>query len=193
MGKIVVVLIMLVIVSFVLASQAGATVIHFDDIVGYGNNSPFDIPEGYNGIEWIGWVCYDHGLSPWEPHSPKVAIESLYNENLIQWPLPVEFNGAWFDGIEEATVTFEGYLDGILQATSSTLIPSNTPTFLEANFGMKVDAVRVISLVPSYFGMDDVTFNEYTNYTNIVPEPSSILFLSFGLLGTGLLGKYRRK
>jgi hypothetical protein len=168
--------------------EPGVTqVINFDDLARQDSgNAAWSIPEGYGGVNWTDWEYYTNFINPWNPHSPSVAVESFTNDNLMQWSTPVDFQGAWFAGSSYATVTFEGYLGGILQATSSTLIPSSTPTFLAANFGTEVDAVRVVSPVPAYAVMDDATF---TRRVDVVPEPSSILLLSFGLLGTGLVRK----
>lgn len=168
---------------FMLMPVAGATTINFDDLPETGIVQ-LPVPANYAGIEWFGWDYfslwgrYDHPI--WIPHSLEVAVESFTNENLMKWPFPVNFNGAWFSGKDYATMTFEGYLNGVLQATSATLIPSSTPQFLAANFGTMVDAVRVISPVPAYTIMDDVTFNEDMN---AIPEPASLSLFGLGLLG----------
>ena len=94
------------------------------------------------------------------------------------FPSLVRFDGAYFAGIESSTVTFQLYNSGSLVATSGTLIPSSTPTFLASGYIGLVDEVRVVS--DAFRAMDNVTYN-----TDIetVPEPSTILGL--GLLGLG--------
>ena len=94
------------------------------------------------------------------------------------FPSLVRFDGAYFAGLDFSTATFQLYNSGSLVATSGTLIPSSTPTFLASGYTGLVDEVRVVS--DAFRVMDNVTYN-----TDIetVPEPSTILGL--GLLGLG--------
>ena len=96
----------------------------------------------------------------------------------LYFPSLVRFDGAYFAGF--STATFQLYNSGSLVATSGTLIPSSTPTFLASGYTGLVDEVRVSQASVGYIVMDNVTYN-----TDIetVPEPSTILGL--GLLGLG--------
>jgi hypothetical protein len=96
------------------------------------------------------------------------------------FPSLVRFDGAYFAGLDFSTATFQLYNSGSLVATSGTLIPSSTPTFLASGYTGLVDEVRVSLASVGYIVMDNVTYN-----TDIetVPEPSTILGL--GVLGFG--------
>ena len=96
------------------------------------------------------------------------------------FPSLVRFDGAYFAGLDFSTATFQLYNSGSLVATSGTLIPSSTPTFLASGYTGLVDEVRVSLASVGSIVMDNVTYN-----TDIetVPEPSTILGL--GVLGLG--------
>lgn len=137
-------------------------ILTFDDLKGGDSDTP--LPVGYEGLSWDNkWFYWDEDQDPFTPHSASTRISSLNYGGLIDFsPLPqdVIFSGAWISGYNLTDVYFEGYHEGILVGTSATGTPSETPTFLEAQFGSPVDKVVVISSAFTYFCMDDVTYEE---------------------------------
>jgi len=168
---------LLVVLFFTMA--AGATVINFDDL---GDGV---VPDGYQGVTWFGqWTNYTEAQDPYNPHSPPGRVYDGVNDGMFQFGSAVEFDGAWFAGHEDATVQFQGYLNGSLVFTSDILAPSNVPTFLSSGYAGMVDTIHVLSPRPDFFIMDDVTYNS-------VPEPGSLLLMGTGI--AGLAGYIRRK
>ena len=183
-------LIMICTVLMVLMAVSGVqaaptTVLNFDDLI--NGSSAHPLPVDYAGLNWdTEWFWWSWAQDPYNPSSPDTRIATHNYGGWIDFsPLgtPVIFEGAYFSGMPEAVMYFEGYLGGNLVGTSSTLVPSSTPTFLAANFGGPVDYVNVISANINQFAMDDVTYQT-------IPAPGAILL---GSIGMGIVSWLRRR
>jgi len=162
--------------------KADLTVLDFDDLL----VSDY-LPSNYAGLNWDPeWKSLSGYMWPYTPSSDPTVI---YTWNYGGWidfsPLgvPVTFEGAYFSGGPWAAMHFEGYKGGSLVGISGTLIPSEVPTFLPANFPGPVDYVQVVDAYYNYFAMDDVTYKP-------VPVPGAILL---GILGLSVAGLKLRK
>ena len=179
MGKRIIVLMVALIMLLALPGRSEASVLNFDDA-------------NLGGVTFNKWNTWDVGLShgTYAPHSGTVVLFDNFNSNLTNqmiWASAVNFNGAWFSGATDNVIYLNGYLNGSLVATSSSIDLERTPQFLNADFS-SVDLVQVVALRPGsdgsqFFVMDDVTFNESLT-TNAVPEPASMLLFVIG--GAGL-------
>lgn len=159
--------------------SAMATVLNFDDL-----------PDGvvtanYGGLDWstAGWIAFS---TPAAPYTAKSGDGRITNEflgsdaaSLIRFGSAgqtARFDGAYFAGLGGAVLSFELLLNGQVVATSATLDPSATPTFLASGYAGQIDAVRIKSQNHGEFVMDDFSF------TQAVPEPQSYALLLAGLM-----------
>jgi hypothetical protein len=161
------------------------TVVTFDDLTGQAL-----VPNGYGGINWNGnWTYYG---SPQFPYTPESAPNRVYDlspsGDTFSFLTPEVFEGAFFSGFSFAPVTFNLFNGASLVWTSATLAPNSTPTFLSSGYSGMVTKVEVSSPSPDFFVMDNVT---YGTGSTTVSEPSSLLLLGAGLLGS--VGILRRK
>lgn len=174
-------------------SANASTIVTFDDLTG----DNFLVPDGYGGIQWDNnWIYYGFDQNPYTPESIPNRIYGNYDKwnGLSSIPFyfasPVIFDGGYFAGLAgidfSVPTSFSLYNGGTLQATSASLIPSSTPTFLSSGYTGLVDEVRV-NLNNGFTVLDNVTY-----HTATVPEPTSLI----GLLGLGAFGvtsKFKRK
>jgi hypothetical protein len=172
-------------------ANAGTVVINFDSFTGSGQ-----VPDGYGGITWHNnWNYYDSFQPPYNPSSPSERVYDALDgtpgvTDIFDFQTPTQFDGAWFAGYGFAPVTFYMFdASNNLLATSSTLSPSDTPTFLASGYSGLVTRVQVYSPDPDFFVMDDVTFES----PNPVPEPASLTLLGLGALGVIGFGWKRRR
>jgi opacity protein-like surface antigen len=168
------------------SSFASATVLNFDDIASDGF-----VSTNYGGLDWSAgdWFAYGQAQAPYTPHSGDVRITSGFGDadaaTAIGLGAGMTFQGAWFAGLEGATVTFQLYDQGALVATSATLDPSATPTWLASGYTGLVDKVVVSSPDQGSFVMDDLTF------AAAVPEPASMTLMFGGLLALAAVARRR--
>jgi hypothetical protein len=167
------------------AGAAGATVVTFDDhAVGVLEN-------GYGGIIWNGeWTSYGDSQPPFNAESGSNRVYSLGQISEFNFATPVVFDGAYFAGLDSATVYFQLYLDGALVWTSATLAPTSTPTNLSSGYGGLVDEVQVVTAWPQRYVMDDVTYNADAS---AIPEPASWAMMLLGFFGLGAGLRARRR
>jgi hypothetical protein len=168
-----------------IAAPASATVLTFDDVGVDGS-----VPAHYGGLDWSAsdWFVFGGPEDPYTPHSGDFRAVSGFDDpdaaTIISFARPSLFQGAWFSGLDGATVTFMLYRAGALIATSATLDPSDVPQFLSSGFTGLVDQVVIASPGQGSFAMDDFTFSA-------VPEPSIALLMLAGAAGIGVVRRRR--
>jgi hypothetical protein len=159
-------------------------VLTFDDI-GPGGL----VPASYGGLDWSdgSWSYFGFEQPPYTPHSGAfrayVPFGSADATSTIRFATPAVFDGAWFSGYDIASVSFRLFLDGSLVATSPSLSPSGTPTFLSSGYAGAVDTVIVSAGGQTFYTMDDFTFHAMP----AIPEPGTYLLM---LLGFAVIGLY---
>jgi hypothetical protein len=172
--------------SLAFAPLASATVLTFDDIT-----SDDFVSANYGGLDWSAgdWFAFGGEQAPFTPHSGDVRITSGFGDpdaaTAIGLGAGKTFQGAWFAGYEDVSVTFELYEHGALVATSSTLATSATPTWLASGYNGLVDEVIVSSADQGGFVLDDFTFSA------AVPEPASTALMACGLLALVAVARRR--
>jgi hypothetical protein len=169
------------------AGLASATVLGFDDI---GADGP--VPLAYGGLDWsaAGWTVFGTEMAPFTAHSGSYRVASGWEatdaDSLVRFNAPAVFQGAWFAGLQGATVSFALFSGGQQVASSATLDPGATPVFLASGYAGLVDAVQVHSPAHASFVMDDFSF------TAAVPEPQSLPLMALGLVAVAAAVRRRR-
>jgi hypothetical protein len=161
-------------------ATADTIVLSFDDIAAAG-----PVPAGYGGLSWpeAGWLAFTDAGAPFTAHSGSGQVATdwgLSNAgSMVGFSQPVVFDGAWFSGYEDASVSFMLFYQGQQVATSALLTTSAASVFLGSGYQGLVDAVAVASNAHGGgFAMDDFTF------TTPVPEPAPWMLLAAGLAAT---------
>ena len=169
------------------APFASATVLTFDDI------TPDDlVAANYGSLDWSagGWFAFSGEQGPLAAHSGDVRITSVFGATDADTAIGLgdgkTFQGAWFAGYDDVSLTFKLYDQGMLVATSTTLTTSATPTWLASGYAGLVDEVIVSSADQDAWVMDDLTFSA------AVPEPGSMALMTGGLLAFAAAARRRR-
>jgi hypothetical protein len=172
--------------SFAAPPFASAAVLGFDDIA-----SDDLVGAHYGGLDWSAgdWFAFSAEQPPFSAHSGSVRVASGFGDADAATAIGLgdgkTFQGAWFAGYEDVTVTFQLYDHGRLVATSATLATSSTPTWLGSGYAGLVDEVIVASTAQGGFVMDDLTFSA------AVPEPASMALFVVGLLALVTVARRR--
>ena len=173
--------------SLVAAPMASATVLTFDDLPDGG------VPANYGGLDWSAgdWSAFSGEQAPFTAHSGDSRITTGFDDADALATIGLgdgkTFQGAWFSGFEDVSVTFELYEHGVQVATSSTLATSATPTWLASGYAGLVDTVVVASADQgASWVLDDLTF------AAAVPEPGSTALMAGGLLVLAVVARRRR-
>jgi hypothetical protein len=176
----------LAVASLAAAPFASATVLTFDDLPDGG------VPANYGGLDWSAgdWSAFSGEQAPFTAHSGDGRVTTGFDDvdalATIGLGAGKTFQGAWFSGFENVSVTFELYDHGSLVGTSSTLATSGTPTWLASGYGGLVDTVVVASGDQgSAWTLDDLTF------AAAVPEPGSMTLMAGGLLALAVVARRR--
>ena len=120
------------------------------------------------------WNAYQELQDPYTAHSAPFRVYDFNAEGFFSFLTPQVFNGAWFAGVSDTSVSFNLYDSvGNLLGTSATIFMSNVPTFLDSGYAGLVSKVGVASNRPDFFVMDDITYGG--NAT--VPEPGSLFLV----------------
>jgi len=173
--------------SLSFAGGAQAEVLNFDDL------ADGLVPLNYGGLDWssFGWIAFSTPADPYTAHSGagRITNDFLASDasSLIGFGQAVRFDGAWFAGQSGAVLSFELFYQGQRVASSQSLDPSATPTFLASGYAGLVDAVQVKSQNHGEFVMDDFSFTAAP-----VPEPQSYALLLGGLIGIAALVRRRQ-
>ncbi|OIJ40291.1 PEP-CTERM sorting domain-containing protein [Massilia timonae] len=173
------------------APFAAAAVLDFDDIVGPDGFAA--VPGNYGGLDWSasGLNVFTAQGAPFTPHSGLGQVTTDWIDggpiaNTIRFLAPTVFNGAWFSGYEDSSVTFDLYFAGRLVASSDALQLSGTSAFLDAGWDGAIDSVVVRTGAQGSYAMDDFSFVDPAQ----VPEPGMPALMLAGLGGLLIL---RRK
>lgn len=171
------------------APLASADVLGFDDIADYGS-----VPTNYGGLDWSSssWIAFGDAQDPYAAHSGDWRVSTDFGssdaDSTIRFLSASVFDGAWFSGYGEASVTFALYLGGALVANSATLAPTGAASFLASGYAGLVDTVVVSSPLQAFYAMDDFTF--HAPPVTAVPEPQTWALMFAGL---GIVCIARRK
>ena len=173
------------------APFAAAAVLKFDDIVRPDGFAA--VPGNYGGLDWSasGLNVFTAQGAPFTPHSGLGQVTTDWIDggpiaNTIRFLAPTVFNGAWFSGYEDSSVSFDLYFAGRLVASSDALQLSGTSAFLDAGWDGAIDSVVVRTGAQGSYAMDDFSFVDPAQ----VPEPGMPALMLAGLGGLLIL---RRK
>ena len=189
--------------TFVVADQAKAATIGFDDL---SNES--SIYDGYHGFNWDNLVVLnandfhnkygDNGYTNGLVSGNNVAFNTNGMVGLVNGQ-SFTFNGAYLTAAwnDNLNITVEGLLDGITKYTKTVVVNTDSPNWFNFDF-QDINGLQFTSFggtdagfngSGTHFAMDNFTYNEPTQY---VPEPITGLVLAAGM-GGAALGRAKSK
>lgn len=172
--------------SALLATSARAVTIDFEDLSGEGA-----VPSDYQGLTWTGWAHY---LISDPPYDASSGVQRIYNErrdnnNLVEFPSPVTFEGLWLAGFSLGQYVI-GYVGGVPTYTSpaQSLDLSEFGTLINVNWP-GVDAISIHSEpfagVNDYYIVDDIRYS--TGGTSVPDTGSTLAALGLGIGAIGMI------
>ncbi len=183
---------------------AQQTLVTFDDLPDPGTNT-LVIPVGYNGLNWVSFRYMDP-LQRYDIHpngyqagtvSPNyVAYDSGGSSASITNGVPLNLmsaylTAAWNDDLQMAVM---GYIGTSLAYSNTYTLSATAPTLIYFNY-LGVDDVHFDSFGGTKhagYGNTDEQF-AMDNMTIAIPEPSSLLLTSLGLVMLWTIGRRRRR
>ncbi|MGD0061106.1 MAG: PEP-CTERM sorting domain-containing protein [Verrucomicrobiia bacterium] len=187
-------------------SASSQTVVTFDDLS--GPRLIFGIPQGYQGLNWTNFDCINavldasiNGLAGdyygmMTPSNVAFNADGLPSE-IDSAGTNFSFLSAYVTGVWNSNLNIEvqGYRDTNLIYDETVVASATNPTLFTFNY-LDIDRLYFNSFggQPAGFGggagnnfvMDNMTFE-------FIPEPSSLLLTSLGLLSLWAVAKRRRR
>ena len=178
------------------ASPARAQIVNFDALPCGTFGAPATIPDGYAGLVWAGWRCYDvttaavpAELVAARTSGTNIAMNRSGSGATITGPAPFTLFSARVTDFGNSTYDFEGWL-GATKLYTWTVTAPGPATLITFNF-IGIDKVVLTRTAGGgLFAFDD--FNSATPVA-LMPEPASIVLLASGLLGNGFVVRRRRQ
>jgi hypothetical protein len=198
-------LIAMIMVSLCLTTTARATtILNFDNITpviptGYG--SYVNVPDGYGGLNWsvggessltatAGHSAFDDG----DISTPYGAVfgtstHTVWNPSGTFDFISAYFTGGWFD----KTAPVKGYLDNVEIYSASVSATDESPVEHTFNWtGVDKLVFPIIDDGGTPGNNDDYVVDNFT-INNVVPEPSTFILATLGMLSLGMRRRRRRR
>lgn len=179
-----------------IASPVGAQTVNFDALPCGTFSAPALIPDGYAGLVWAGWRCYDvttagmpAELVAARTSGNNIAMNRGGSGATITGTGPFTLSSARVTDFGNSTYDFEGWLGATKLYTWSVTAPGPA-TLINFNFIAIDQAVLTRTAGSGLFAFDDFNF---AAPTALMPEPASIVLLATGLCGLGIVMRRRRR
>jgi hypothetical protein len=178
------------ITTTLLAAQAHAGVINFDDLDAKGKLSSINPYNPYQGLTFDkNWYLGDTSVAGYgnAAHSGTNYVNNGFGVKSVSVSSSTgfDFAGAWFaapaiNGTQAGSVNLSAYdAGGALIGSTGDMAITNSFVFINANF-MDVSKL-VITRDKGFFVMDDFTVADAPS--SQVPEPAGVFALGLGLVG----------